>query len=326
MDESRNESVPLDAQHLPGEVTELGGAALGTDEASRIEAERGANEHRWESEVGKANDDRSLIKRKLGLGEVSAGEVMRDEAAEDDELFNRIPERNRPGSSYIELPPDKVEAVQELMDKLWQEIKVLDEASKISAGQSEDAYRAPELLSAHDKSMSQRFAIFMLRKLAQNGKLNFWDASVDISNAAFRGRKFSDEDQSDYINASERVQKELGIKYKIVPESGPSNPDDLAQATAEAADEIPAEKMESEVTAPILEYDLEDLNGNNLGSKEVNLPENLEEAKKAALQFVVDQEMNPATANTMVRNPKVRMPDGTVVSWHDFTAPPAPVK
>ncbi|HXY18142.1 MAG TPA: hypothetical protein VEH48_01835 [Candidatus Nitrosopolaris sp.] len=283
---------------------------------------RAEHQERWEDTADALNKARPGFKKTLGLGKVTAEGVMRDEAAADDKAMTELMQeqpRNRPGSPYVEIDlsdPDIARKIQEFRDKLQGELTTMKSIELRREAKGENRYRAPEL-NPFLRTTSQEFALQMLNILQRDGKLNFWDMSVDLKKKDPTTPTFDRTTIIAFGTAAEWISQELGIEEKKVPESGAETP----EAKVAQSPELSHEQAETPKAGYTLEYDVEDLKGGSLGSRSQLLPENLEEAQDTALKSVIDAEMNPATANQLVRNAKVKMPDGTVVPWQEFTDP-----
>jgi len=283
---------------------------------------RAEHQERWEDTADALNKARPGFKKTLGLGKVTAEGVMRDEAAADDKAMTELMQeqpRNRPGSPYVEIDlsdPDIARKIQEFRDKLQDELTTMKSIELRREAKGENRYRAPEL-NPFLRTTSQEFALQMLNILQRDGKLNFWDMSVDLKKKDPTTPTFDRTTIIAFGTAAEWISQELGIEEKKVPESGAETP----EAKVAQSPELSHEQAETPKAGYTLEYDVEDLKGGSLGSRSQLLPENLEEAQDTALKSVIDAEMNPATANQLVRNAKVKMPDGTVVPWQEFTDP-----
>ncbi len=57
----------------------------------------------------------------------------------------------------------------------------------------------------------------MLEQLVASGKLNFWDASIDISREFLEGKGFSTRETLDYGAAVDRITGDLGLDVKNGP-------------------------------------------------------------------------------------------------------------
>lgn len=128
------------------------------------------------------------------------------------------PPRERPGSPFVELPPEEAQKAQELIEVLRREVAALDTAQVIHEKKAEDIYRAPELGEKYS-SDTPKYTIKMLEQLVATGRLNFWDASLDISRDFLNGKKFSNQETLAYGEAVDRVVSGLGLDVKNVPQA-----------------------------------------------------------------------------------------------------------
>lgn len=266
--------------------------ATNSEGAVVIDAVREANEQRWESQAATANSERPFYKKALGRGEITGSDIMRDEAERINESVDKTREipRDRAESPYTELAPEKVEDAKRLLTDLYREVLAVE----LQRAKDQDAYKAPEL----NRGSAPEFAALMLKQLIDKGRLNYWDASIDISNQYLGGTGFSTERDADNLLAAiDRIKGELGLEDKNLPAGHESSP-----------------------PAAVLEYELTDMNGRSLGKKRVELTGTLEQAQEEALSAVVAAEWSGG-ASLLVKGAMVKLPDGKEVSWQEFTNP-----
>lgn len=119
-------------------------------------------------------------------------------------------------------------------------------------------------------------------------------------------------------NEAEAHNSQRSLGEKLL-RSNKLDKDDVMRAEAKADD---AEYDATHPEVPTIEFETENIQTGKKETSRIALPRDLEAAQDKALHLVLDAEWGAGNAAQIVTpGAKIRMPDGSLIPWHEFTDP-----